>query len=196
MWSAEHRAAEQRAKAVTDGEATSRLLGRIAWRLLLAGLVCWGLWRLLGLLGVVVSAPLFGFLLARPLLDLVGASGAAVKQLALADLEGRHFEYRGVALDIAEDEEHRRWIRVADLRKLLPGLPRDELLRRQYASDCRDDAATATAKALRIEAGALLAHLAKATEPATLRLKTWLEREVVAPSEKLRERAAGSRRPP
>lgn len=193
MWSAEHRAAEQakRANGAADSETTPRLLGRIALRLLLASGISYLLWRVLGLVGVVVTAPLFGVLLARPLIDLVSASRAAVKELALADLEGRHFAYRGVALDIAEDEDHRRWIRVADLRKLLPGFPRDDLLLRQYADDCRKEAA-----GLRFECDALLGTLARASNPATLRLKSWLEREVVAPSQKLRARARGSRREP
>ena len=46
-------------------------VARIAWRLALCGLVSWCVWRVGGLVPMVCTAPLYGVLLARPLLDLM-----------------------------------------------------------------------------------------------------------------------------
>jgi len=161
------------------------LLLQIALRTAVCALVTYAVWRILGTVALVVCAPLFGVALARPILDLLGALAAATKQAALAPLAGRHYEHHGTPIDIVEDETHRRWIRLADVRKIISTLPRDAVMQHQYPGGCRLDT---DSKIQRISAVALHAYLRKATDPASLRFKHWLEREVVYPAEQIRRR--------
>jgi hypothetical protein len=122
---------------------------------------------------------LFGVALARPIIDLVAASHHAGRAAALRSLGGRLYEHHGSRLDIAEDEDAARWLVAADVRKVVTGLPRDEVLQRQYpdgAGTVGDD------KKVRIRADTLLDYLRKSSDPASVRFKVWLEREVIFPS--------------
>jgi hypothetical protein len=177
-----------------------RLLAVTGLRLLFCAAVAYVLWRLLGAVGLVVSAPLFGVLLARPLLELVAELRHSARQLAYSELEGRHFEHRGFSLSIVEDERHHRWVRVSDVRKVISTFPREAVLRQQFPEGLRDDAA---ARGPMIHADALLAYLARSTEPGSVRFRNWLEREVVFPAARIRQRLgirdavpSGSKQPP
>lgn len=143
------------------------------------------LWRQLGPVGIAVAAPLFGFALARPILELIAESRAVAKRRAFSDIEGRHFEYRGLSLDVVEDEGHHRWISVNDVRKVIESLPRDPVLQKQFPGGVQDDPALGSK---RIRADALRAYLGKATEADSVRFRNWLQREVVFPSAKVRQR--------
>jgi hypothetical protein len=113
--------------------------------------------------------------------------------MAFSPLEGRYFEHRGVPLDVAEDERHHRWVSVRDLRKLLRGLPRDAALKRLMPEALVVDARL---RGLRIEAEALLALLRRSTDPDSLKLRNWLEREVVFPAATQRRRLGIRDEPP
>lgn len=165
--------------------AMIRILASIALRSACCAVVAALLWRAMGLVGLVVSAPLAGVLLARPLLDLASELHASARQLAFGAIEGRHFEHRGIRLDVVEDPWHRRWIRIRDVQKLIPSLPRPAVLRARFPDGVHDDPA---APPPRIDADALLQLLADATAADSLRFRNWLEREVVLPGAKLRQR--------
>ena len=115
-------------------------------------------------------------LLARPIYELVAHSARAAKEHALADVQGRYFVHRGVPVDIVEDDDEHRWVRVRDLRKLVPGLPRDEVLQRLFPDRA---GAVPPAPDFRIRADALAEHLRAARDPAAVKLKVWVEREVL-----------------
>lgn len=153
-----------------------RLLLTIVIRVLLCAGVTWVMWHWLELSAVVVAAPLLGVALARPIIDLVAESHHANKTLALQSLQGRHFSHRGYRLDIAEDDDEQRWLLLADVRKVVAGLPRDEVLQRQFGDRTTvmppDDG-------LRIRADALADYLLKSTDAASLKFKIWLDREVL-----------------
>lgn len=157
----------------------------IVLRLLCASAVSYLFWRAIGLAGVVASAPLFGVLLAKPIFELVAELRHSAKSLAFADVQGRHYEHRGYRLDILDDERHHRWISHKDLQRLMPSLPRAAVLRGQFPNGVRTDPAL---PGERILAEALLAYLQKSTDGQSLRFRNWLEREVVLPAAKQRER--------
>lgn len=161
------------------------LLLQVALRSAACALLTYVVWRFLGTIALVVCAPLFGVALARPILDLLAGLGAATKQAALAPLAGRHYEHHGTPIDIVEDESHRRWIRLAEVRKIISTLPRDAVMQHHYPEGCRLDT---DSKVQRISADALHAYLCKSTDPASLRFKHWLEREVIYPAEQIRRR--------
>lgn len=162
-----------------------RIALRIVVRLILCSVAAYVMWRRFGASGLAFAAPLFGVALARPLIDLVGEFALTAKHSALGDLHGRNYEHRGVRLDIAEDAYGYRWVSVRDVRKVLPSFPRDAVLQAQFPGDLLEDAAM---KGGRIRADALLAYLRKATETESIKFRNWLERDVVMPAEKIRER--------
>ncbi len=163
------------------------VLLKIALRTLACAVVTYGVWLKFGTVSLVVCAPLFGVALARPILELMEESAHTARRMAFRDVDGRHFVYKGTPLDVIDDTDSYRWIRLADVRKIVTGLPADQVLRSLFPEGLQDPTAS---KAVCIKAEALLQYLQKATDPATLRFKLWLEREVVFPATRLRERNA------
>ena len=159
------------------------LAARFSLRLAVCVGVTFVAWLGMGLIALPICAPLFGVLLARPILDFMSTTHRVAKTLALADVEGQYYVHRGTPLSIAEDENHVRWVSVRDIRKVLEGFPRDAVLARQYAQDFREGSVGTL-----LRAEALLHYLGRASEPAALKFKIWLEREVVRPAAKKRDR--------
>ena len=159
------------------------ILLRILFRLVLCSVAAYLMWRKFGASGLAFSAPLFGVALARPIIDLVSEFSGLAKHAVLADLQGRNYEHRGHRLDIWEDEDGQRWVSVRDVRKILPSLPRDTVLRSQFPSDLLHDPRL---KGERIRADTLLAYLRKSTETDSIKFRNWLERDVVLPSARMR----------
>jgi len=162
-----------------------RIVLRIVVRLILCSAAAYLLWRRLGASGLAVSAPIFGVALTRPIIDLVGEFTIAARQTALSDLHGRNYAHRGVRLDIFEDGQGHRWVSLRDARKVISSLPRDAVLRSQFPADLLHDAAL---KGERIRADTLLAYLRKGTQTDSIKFRNWLERDVVIPAAKIRER--------
>jgi hypothetical protein len=163
----------------------ARILAILGFRLLLGCAAAWGFWYLLGAFGLVMSAPLFGALLAKPILDLIAELFYSAKDSVYADVKGCYFEHRGVRFNVLEDERHHRWVSVKDVRKVMPQLPRDGVLRRQFPEGLRHDRAV---KGSVIRADALLAYLVKSNEPDSVKFRNWLAREVVRPAATIRGR--------
>jgi hypothetical protein len=160
-----------------------QLLLTITLRLLACAVVIYLQWRLLGLIGLVVGAPLVGVALARPILELLGMARHKTTEVVYRDVSGRHFVHRGQMLHIADDAQHFRWLRIGDVRKLIAGLPADQTLHQLYPEAVQPGGGGRPAS---IQAEALLALLAKAHDPDTLKFKHWLEREVVFPAARRR----------
>ena len=165
----------------------TRIVLRILLRLALCCVASYVMWWKWGATGLAVSAPIFGVALARPIIDLVAEFSLLAKSVALADLEGRNFEFRGLRLDVAEYTDGYRWIALRDVRKVLPALPRDAVLRAQFPQDLVHDTGV---KGERIRAEALLAYLRKATEVEAIKFRNWVERDVVFPARRGRGEAA------
>ena len=166
------------------------LLLTIAIRLAGCSGVAWLAWRWRGASGLVFCAPLFGLALAKPILDAVSAWLRLTRRLAYGDLDGRYYAHRGTPIDIVEDAEHVRWLRTADVRRIIVGLPGDPVLARLYPDGVRPQAPSA-----RISAEALADYLRKSTGPQSLRFARWLERDVAYAARRLRERAPDASRP-
>lgn len=170
-----------------------QVFASLALRLSVCLAVCFALWRFLGPIGLAVSAPLFGVLLAKPLFELADELRLSAKTLAYFEIEGRNFEHRGFRLDIAEDDRRHRWISINDVRKLIPSLPRPAVLRAQFPDGVQEDPAIS---GHRIHDDALLEYLAKSTDANSLKFRNWLEREVVLPGTQVRKRLGIREEPP
>lgn len=158
----------------------------IAIRLAGCCAIAWLAWRWFGASGLVYSAPLFGIALARPLVDAVSACFGLARRLAIGDVEGRHYAYRGTRIDVIEDADHVRWLRTGDVRRVIEALPRDAVLERLYPHGIRIDSPRHGA---RISAEAMADYLATSTAPNARRLARWLERDVAYAARRLRERS-------
>ena len=81
-----------------------------------------------------------------------------------------------------------RWLKTADVRKVIQALPSDPVLERLFPAGLRSmpGPGPAAGSTMRISAEALADYLAKSTDPDSLRFKRWLEREVAVPARRLR----------
>jgi hypothetical protein len=154
---------------------------KIALRFAACAAVTWLVWGTFGIVSVVFMAPLFGVALARPILDLMEESAEATRRAAYRGLHGRHFQYKGIRVEVTQDEDNRRNLRLADVRKIIDGLPADAVLRSVLPGAL---SAGVDANSVSIQAEALLQYLQKATDPGSLRFKLWLEREVIKPTQR------------
>lgn len=161
------------------------LLRTLAWRIPIGALVSWLGWRVNGSLGLVVTVPLWGVLLARPIIDLVGELRHGIRTAAWRPVQGRHFAYHGVPLQVLEDDWHRRWIRAADVRRIVGFTASDGALALSYPDGWR---MLGTPPQPHFSDEALLAHLAKESSPQALKFRHWAERDIVFPARRLRER--------
>jgi hypothetical protein len=169
-----------------------KILVSIVLRLTVCLGVCFALWRFMGAVGIAVSAPLFGVLLAKPLFELADEIRSSARTLAFSKVQGRNFEHRGFRIDVVEDDRHHRWISLKDVRKLIPSLPRPTVLQSQFPGGVQEDRAIS---GHRIQVEALIQYLAKSTEGDSIKFRNWLDRDVALPGAKVRERL-GIKDPP
>jgi len=163
----------------------TRIVATIALRLAVCVAIAWAVWRGFGLAAMVPTLGLFGILLARPLLDLAGALRDGVKQVQLAAVEGRHYAFRGRPVQVLDDADRRRWVRLADVRAIVGFTASDGALAVAYPEGVRRLGRPAEAH---VSEEALLAHLRKERAPEAARLRVWVEREIVFPARRERER--------
>jgi hypothetical protein len=157
----------------------------IVVRLAACTLLSWLVWRSFGVAAMVPTLALFGIALARPLLDLASALRHAMNRAHWRDVEGRHYAYRGRPVRVVEDDAHGRWIRLADVRAIVGFTATDGALAITYPESV---ARIGRPPEPHLRDEALLAHLDKERSPEALRLRHWLEREVVFPARRERER--------
>ena len=158
---------------------------RIVLRLVLCTALAWGAWRIGGLVTMVCTAPLFGLALARPLLDLASDLRHQMRARVWKPLEGRHFVFRGIPVQVLEDADHRRWVRAADVRAIVGHTATNGALALSYPSGWRVMGRPAEPH---FSDDALIAHLAKESSPEALRFRHWAERQIAFPAQRLRER--------
>lgn len=161
-------------------------LTTIAIRLGLCAAATWLVWRLGFDTGVMFMAALFGVALARPLLDLAIAIRHLFREALWRDVQGRHYAFKGRPVRVIEDADHRRWIRLADIRAIAGFTASDTALRVTYPSGWK---LLGRPPEPHLCDESLLAHLAKERSPMNLRLCHWVEREISFPARRRREHA-------
>jgi hypothetical protein len=163
-----------------------RLLVTLALRSLLCAALGWLGWHFIGPGTIALTIPLFGIAAAKPLLELIGAAYGAVRARALADIEGQHYAYRGIPVRVVQDPQHRRWVRAADVRRIIGGTDSDSALKLTYGRGYRTTGRPAEPY---FSESALLLHLSRqGSHAASGRLRLWVERVVVGPAREQRRR--------
>ena len=145
----------------------------------------WAGWRVFGPAGLAYMAPLLGVAFAKPLIELASATRHAMRRAQWRDVEGRHYAFRGRPIRVLTDADHRRWIRLADVRAVVGFTASDGALAIAYPAGWRR---IGRANEAFLGEDALLMHLAKERGPDALKLRHWVEREIVFPSRRERER--------
>jgi len=162
----------------------SDALVTIAIRLALCAAVLGGGWYVSGARGLLFASLPCGLLLARPLLELAIAVWQRLRHENWKALEGRHFAYKGRTVHVEEDAEHRRWIRLADVRAIAGFTASDAALKVTYPKAW---SVRGKPPSLHLGDEALLVHLGKERSPEALRFTRWVEREIVFPARRQRE---------
>ncbi len=142
-------------------------------------------WRVFGASGLVYAAPLLGVAFARPLIELASASRRAMRRAQWRDVEGRHFAFRGRPVKVIEDGDRQRWVRLSDIRAIVGFTASDGALALAYPAGWQRIGRSGEAF---LGEDALVAHLGKERGPEALRLRRWVEREIVFPARRERER--------
>jgi len=154
----------------------------------LAGCIAlaWLGWRAGGAIGLLAGLSLSGLWLARPLVELASSLRQRLREHVWKPVEGRYFEYRGTPLQVLEDEQHRRWVRASDVRKIVGFTASDGALALSYPDGYR---AIGEPPVPHFSDEALLAHLNKERSITALKFRHWVERDIALPARRLRQRA-------
>ena len=107
------------------------VLRTLALRLALCGCATALVWRL-GAGPRIATIALYGLLLAKPLIDLASELRHQYLRLHWRDVQGRHYSFRGRSIDVQVDVDHRRWVRLADVRAAVGFTAGDAALRVTY----------------------------------------------------------------
>lgn len=161
------------------------LAATFAVRIALCAALSWLAWRVGGLYGVCVSLVAWGFALTRPLIDLAIELHGVARVSTWSPLEGRHAVFRGLPVQVLEDIDHVRWIRAADVRRIVGITASDGALSLTYPHGWRAMGRPASAH---FSAEALLVHLGKERLPVAVKFRRWVEREIAFPARRQRER--------
>ena len=164
-----------------------RLLATFAAGAALCTALLCAFWHWFGVFGLVCAMPVLG-VLGKPLVDLAASLPRLAKRIALRDVEGRYFEFRGRSMDIHIEADARCWVSTADARKIA-ALPADPVLARLAPLECGE---LGDPPRWRITTEGLGAVLAKSSDPDVTKFRDWLEKEVARPA---RNRRIGKRIP-
>jgi hypothetical protein len=164
---------------VTD--ALTTLAVRLALCLALSAFARW----LFGATGLILGLLLLGVALARPLLDLASAVRHEMRRANWRDVHGHHFSFRGHSVRVVEDADHQRWVRLSDIRAIAGFTASDASLKLTYPKGWQ---LYGRAPVPYLSDEALLEHLAKERAPTAVKLRLWVEREIVFPARRQRER--------
>jgi hypothetical protein len=153
------------------------------------GLVGWrmGAWVL------VFSSPLLGAAIARPVINLVGNIRHGLRAKVWLPVHGTHYVFKGVTLHVDEDEDHCRWVALADVRKCVGVTAGEGALAITYPGRVRRMGRPEQAF---VRDDALVEHLGKESNPAALRMRTWVDRNIVFPGRRIRKRLGVHPEPP
>jgi hypothetical protein len=146
----------------------------------------WGCWKF-GPAGAVITSPLLGAAIGRPLMNWLANVRHAARERTWLPVHGNHYVFKGVTVHVVEDDGMQRWVRMADVRKAVGNTATDRALAVTYTTRFMEKAEDGHAYA---RDDALIEHLGKSMDNATaLRMRTWVEREIAFAARRQRERA-------
>lgn len=133
----------------------------------------------LSLILVVMSLPLWGVILAKPILALVGQYFGWAKREPYAKWQGRYYEFYGTHVRAEEDDEQ-IWFMEQDLLKILGRTP-EKTNKLSYGEGNYRELRRGV---LLLSEAAAVALAGRSHHPDAGKLRFWLEREIIAPHRK------------
>ena len=94
-------------------------------------------------------------------------------------VHGHHYAFKGITIHVQEDDDHCRWVNLADVRKVVGATAGDSALVMTYGNKLKSFGSPAQ---LHIRDDALVTHLGKENQPTALRFRTWVERNIAFPA--------------
>ena len=142
----------------------------------------------LGKEAVVWTSPLYGAVIARPLINWIANFRHAVRAVVWLPVHGTHYVFKGTTIHVLEDEDSWRWLPLADAERVLGRKLNARLLAITYPERLE---MAGKPNRMHMRDDALIEHLSKLRDPVALRFRTWIERSVALPARHTRQRAAG-----
>jgi hypothetical protein len=152
-----------------------------------------GAWYLLGPFGIVFAAPLFGIAFARPLIDAVANGYGLLRARAFRGVDGKHYVYRGSPINVAQDARGFKWLRLTDVRNVIPNLQRDESLQQLLGAGVQQ---ILPDQALRVKAETLVIYLNRSMKRDTGKFSQWVQQMIVNPAHKVRQQSDATTQQP
>jgi len=140
-------------------------------------------WKMDGLISVVLLSPLWGVLLAKPILEGLGTYFGWVKKQPYIPWQGRYYEFEGTHVRVYEDDDGRLWFCDKDVLKVLGQKPSNA---HHVAYGEADYRVVEGAGVKAFSEAAVLRVVSRVRHPSTGKFKFWLEREVLAPHHRKR----------
>ena len=142
------------------------------------------LWHLHGASGLAIGMPIIS-ICAIPLLDILSAIPPFLSRLASRHHAGRYYAFRGHHVDVELDARATCWVSTADVRRILPSLPADGVLRRLQPTLVREGG---DPRVWRITPDALAAVLGRSADVEAAKFRHWLDTQVQSPARRRLER--------
>ncbi len=139
-------------------------------------------WQL-GKFAALWTSPLLGAAIARPLTALASNIRRRAREHIWLPVHGQHYVFRGTTIHVLEDDDHCRWISLADVQKVVGATASERALATVYPGRLKTMGTPAQAH---LRDDALIAHLGKENQPTALRFRTWLERNIALPARRIR----------
>jgi len=151
--------------------------------------LCTGCYALLGYWTdkwmVLFVSPLYGALIARPLINLMGSFRHVLRTSVWLPQHGQHYVFKGTTVHVLEDEDGWRWVRLSDVQSALDTKLNTRVLAITYPERLEVMGRPAQ---MHMRDDALIAHLSKQNDAIALRLRTWVERSIAHPAARARQR--------
>ena len=160
-----------------------RWLGYPAVQIALCVAVYFAITSRLGAFAMVIASPLLGAAIALPLMNLATGLRHRVREATWLPKHGQHYVFRSVTLNVIEDDDYCRWVRLADARKVFPGVATERVLAIAYPDRVK---AFGNARDAHMRDDALVQYLGKETDGIALRFRTWVDRTIFLPGDKVR----------
>ena len=157
----------------------------LAWRLTACAGLAWLAWRALGVWGLAPALLLLAVLLPHPLLALASELKQKLREQVWKPVEGRYHAYHGTPVQVLTDEQHRRWVRIADVRRITGFTASMAALSLTYPNGFK---AMGRPAVPHLADDALVAHLRTESSQVALKFRQWVEREIAFPAQRERER--------
>ena len=138
-----------------------------------------------GAMGWAIASPGLGAAIARPIMNLLGNMRQRAREHVWLPVHGDYYAYKDIRIYVVEDEDHCRWVRMADVRRVVGASANDRAMAQVYAKGWQ---LSGSPPEPYIRDDALVAYLGKENRPVTLKMALWVKRNLVVPGEKVRDK--------